>query len=182
MERLILVKHGRPVIAPGRPRSSWRLSAEGRAAARRLAARLDPLSPARLVSSAEPKAAETARILGEALGLSAAVDPDFGEHRADEGAFLAPEVFEAEVAALFARPAHRVMGEETGAAARARFATALARHGLPDGDTAIVVAHGRIITLWLSQELGLEPMAFWRRLGLGCAAVVEGGRCEILEP
>ena len=63
-----------------------------------------------------------------------------------------------------------------------RFAEALARRGLPGGGTPIVVAHGRIITLWLAPRLGLEPLAFWQALKPGCAVVVEADRHELIVP
>ena len=178
----MLVKHGKPVIEPHRPRSSWRLSQGGRAAATRLAVKLAPLAPTRLFASPEPKAADTAKVLSEALDLTPTIDPGFGEQRADDNAFVSPEAFEANVAAMFAEPDALILGEETGAAARERFDAALARHDLPGADTAIVVAHGRIITLWLTHRLSVEPMSFWRRLGLGCAAILDGDRCDIVEP
>jgi broad specificity phosphatase PhoE len=159
--RLILVKHGKPMIEPDRPRSTWRLSDEGREAAARLAERLAPLSPASLFASAEPKAVETAEAMGAVLGLAPRIEHGFGAQRADENPFGTPETFEAQVAALFADPDRLVLGEETGADARSRFEAALSRHGLPGAETSVVVAHGRIITLWLSDRLGFEPFAFW---------------------
>jgi len=180
--RLILVKHGQPQIEPTVPRSLWWLSEAGMEQAGRLAERLAPLAPTQLYSSREPKASQTADALGARLGLANVVEPGFGEHKADEDPFDSQAGFEAKVARLFARPDLLAMGEETGQAARARFAETLARRGLPGGATAVVVAHGRIITLWLAPRLGLEPMAFWTSLGTGCAVVVDGEGCELIVP
>jgi broad specificity phosphatase PhoE len=180
--RLILVKHGQPEIEPALPRSVWWLSEAGKEQAERLAERLAPFAPTQLFSSREPKAAQTADALGRRLGLANMIEPGFGEHRADEDPFDSQAGFGAKVARLFARPDELVMGEETGRAARARFAEALARRGLPGGETAVVVAHGRVITLWLAPRLALEPMAFWKRLATGCAVVVEGEGHELIVP
>ncbi|MBS0331134.1 MAG: histidine phosphatase family protein [Proteobacteria bacterium] len=180
--RLILVKHGRPEIEPNLPRSVWWLSEAGREQAGRLAERLAAYAPDALFSSREPKASQTAEVLGARLGLANVVEPGFGEHRADEDPFDSQAGFEAKVARLFARPDEPAMGEETGAAARARFAEALARRGLPGGRTAVVVSHGRIITLWLAPRLGLEPMRFWTRLKPGCAVVVGAEGHELIVP
>ncbi|HEY9233594.1 MULTISPECIES: histidine phosphatase family protein [Phenylobacterium] len=180
--RLILVKHGRPQIAPDQPRSHWALSPEGRIDARSLARKLGPLAPDRLACSPEPKARDTALAMGLELGLTPIEDAGFREQEADHNPFVAQEVFEAQVARMFARPGELVMGEETGDAAQARFGAALGR--LEAATTPIIVAHGRVITLWLSRRLGFEPMPFWKRLGLGTAAVIDiaGGEVDFVDP
>jgi broad specificity phosphatase PhoE len=178
--RLILVKHGMPQIEPERPRSSWMLSEMGRAVAARAGEALARYAPDRLLSSAEPKAAETARALAPAFGLAPEVDPGFGEHRADDDPFESAAAFEAKVVRLFADPVGLVMGEETGEAARLRFDAALGRIG--PAKTAVVVAHGRVITLWLSHRLGFDPMPFWKAFSFCHAAVLEHDRLEIAAP
>jgi probable phosphoglycerate mutase len=178
---LILVKHGAPNIVPDQPRSSWTLSPEGRDAARRLAAKLAAYDPQALFASTEPKAAETAAVIGHALGLTAVFDDGFGEHRADEKPFGTEAEFRADVARLFAEPDALVMGEETGAAARSRFDTALQRAGALER-TTVVVAHGRVITLWLSARLGLDPLPSWTRLGLAHAVMIRGDSYEFVAP
>lgn len=178
--RLILVKHGMPQIVEDQPRSSWRLSEFGRAGAVRAADGLARLSPDRLLSSAEPKAAETAEAMAPRFGLTPQVDADFGEHRADEAPFGTAAAFEADVAALFADPVGLVMGEETGLAARSRFDAAIARIG--PAKSAVVLAHGRVITLWLSHRLGFDPLPFWKSLSFCHAAVLEGDRLELVVP
>jgi probable phosphoglycerate mutase len=176
--RLILVKHGQPLIEPARPRSQWELSDAGREAAMRLAGVLARFEPCALFASPERKAADTAAAIGAVLGLPVEVDAGFGEHRADEKPFGTEAAFLAEVAALFAQPEALVMGEETGAAARARFDTALRR---TEGEgTRIVVAHGRVIALWLSGKLGIDPWPFWRALGVGEAVVVGAAGYEMV--
>ncbi len=180
--RLILVKHGKPQIVEAEPRSSWPLSEEGRVAARALAAKLADLTPSRLFASPEIKAADTAREMGRLLDLAVEIVPDLGEHRADDKPFGTQAAFEADVARLFAEPAALVMGEETGDAAYARFDAAMARIAPRVGETALAVSHGRIITLWLSRRLGVEPMAFWKRLGLATAVVVTAQGHGIVDP
>jgi broad specificity phosphatase PhoE len=179
--RLILVKHARPVIEPGGPPSTWRFSEAGRMAAGALAAKLARFTPARLVASPEPKALATAQAIGAVLSLPVATDPGLVEHRADSVPFLEEDRFLALVERMFAAPDRLVMGEETGKAARARFAAAMTR--ISGDGTRVIVAHGRVITLWLSHRLGLEPMPFWRSLGLASAAVLseDGERLEAIE-
>lgn len=179
--RLILVKHGKPEVVEDQPRSSWALSDEGRAKASSLAQKLQAFAPVRLFASAEIKAADTARVMGAVLDLPVTIDAGFGEHRADAKPFGTQAAFEADVARLFADPAVLVMGEETGDAAHDRFDAALSRIAPASAETTVVVAHGRIITLWLSRRLGFEPMPFWRRLGLTSAAVATADGFEIVD-
>jgi broad specificity phosphatase PhoE len=94
------------------------------------------------------------------------------EHHADNGPFNTQEDFEGRVERMFSRPHELMMGEETGLAARLRFDGAVARlQSGPEG-TKVIVAHGRVITLWLSHRLGFDPMPFWRRLAPTSAAVL----------
>lgn len=170
--RLILVKHGKPRIEPDQPRSEWGLSDAGRAAAASLASKLAAYAPRGLHTSPEPKAHETAAVLGGVFGLTPVVDSHLHEHRADFNPFTIQLEFEALVVRMFAQPQTLVMGEETGRAAHDRFVAAVARIQAEGEGTQAVVAHGRIITLWLSRKLGRDPVTLWRRLGFATAAVL----------
>ena len=174
--RLIFVKHGQPQIVAGQPPSSWALSAEGLSAAAALAQRLSVFAPATLWTSPEPKARDTALAMGRVFGLAVTIDAGLAEHHADSSPFSTQDEFELRVERTFSRPEELVMGEETGLAARLRFDAAMTR--ISEGKGAkVIVAHGRVITLWLSHRLGFEPMPFWRRLALSSAAVLdEDGR------
>lgn len=178
LARLILVKHGKPTIVPEIPRSKWRLSEEGREAARRFAAVLAPYDPAAVFASPEPKAHDTARAMAEALGLPVSVDDDLCEQRADENPFVSPAEIEAQILKALQNPDQLILGEETGAAARARFDRAMTR--VAGEGTRVVVAHGRVITFWLSARFGFDPVPFWKSLGFNQGVVVEGGRWEIV--
>ena len=174
---LIFVKHGQPQIVVGDPPSSWALSPEGRLAAKALAERLSAFAPAALWVSPELKARETALAMGQVFGLPSVVDEGLAEHRADNIPFTTQEAFEARVERMFDRQEELIMGEETGLAARLRFDAAMARIQPSGPGPKVIVAHGRIISLWLSHRLGFDPMPFWRRLALASAAVLsEDGR------
>jgi broad specificity phosphatase PhoE len=178
--RLILVKHGKPAIVPEAPRSRWRLSDEGRATAEALAGKLAPYEPAAVFASPEPKAHDTARAMAGAWGLPVAVDDDLAEQRADQNPFVAPAEIEALILRALQNPDDLILGEETGAAARDRFDAALVRIAAAGQGTKVVVAHGRIITFWLSARLGLDPVPFWKSLGFTQAVVVDGADWEIV--
>lgn len=171
--RLILVKHGLPRLEPGAPPSSWELAQEGREQAQRLAGRLAEFSPTAIVSSLEPKAAQTADILASELGLVAGRDACIGEQLNDSGPFTDPATFQAAVARMFSEPARLVMGEETADEAYNRFSAAIERQLLAHPLGALVaVSHGRVISLWISRRYDIDPLPFWRALVLGSAVVV----------
>ena len=170
---LILVKHGAPRLEPGTPPSQWALGPEGRDQAERIAGKLADFSPSAVVSSLEPKAVETAAVIAGAFGLVAELDAGLGEQRNDEGPFTDAARFQAAVGQMFARPRDVVMGEESADEAHARFAGALERQlAAHPSQTLVAVTHGRVMTLWASRRLGLDPMPFWRALTLGAALVV----------
>jgi len=179
VSRLILVKHAMPAVDPTRPAPTWLLSDTGRDGARAFASRLSPFAPSRIVASVEPKAAETARILGGELSLPVAADRRLVEHRREGAGYQERVVFEAQIAALFAHPDQRVFGAESADEAEARFAAAVADHAQ---DGLVVVAHGTVISLWVSRRFGVEPMTLWSALTLPSAVVADeaAGRYEII--
>lgn len=178
---LILVKHGKPAIMPEVPRSQWLLSEEGRASATRLAGKLTGFDPQFLFARPELKAHDTAAAMGEVLGLPVRIDKDLAEHRADDNPFVSQAEIETLIERALREPDDLVMGEETGAAARTRFAEAMGRVAAAGEGTKVVVAHGRIISLWLSAQLAIDPVPFWRRLGFTSGAVIVEDGFEIID-
>jgi broad specificity phosphatase PhoE len=133
------------------PAAEWELSAEGREAARALAARLAPVP--RVLSSPEPKALDTARPLAAESGVELEVDerlrevaratnlPTYDEHRQAVRRYLAGDV---------------VDGWEAAADARRRFAAAV--EGV---DAAAVVTHATVLALFLGYDAER-----WERIAL----------------
>src|SRR5262249_23572282 len=160
-----------PQIDPAAPSKEWRLSAEGWGTASRLAHKLAAFGPGRVVASPEPKATDTGRVIAEAIDWPFAIEPGLAEHSRDTRGVPPQDEVEAKIERLFGEPSALVYGEETADAAHARFAAAIERHR--GADTLMAVCHGTVITLWVSRRFGLEPMAFWRRLGLPCAVVID---------
>lgn len=165
--RLLLIRHSAPEIVPGAPARDWRLSAEGRRRCDALARRVAAYAPRVLVTSVEPKARETAELVGARLGMPVETAAGLHEHERDNVGYLGREAFEAAVAEFFARPDALVLGRETAAQALARFSRAvdavLAAH--PTG-TLAVVTHGTVLTLFVAARAGIEPLPFWRGLVL----------------
>lgn len=174
MPYLVLVRHSLPEIDPARPARTWELSAEGRRRCAALAQQLAPYVPARLSASPEPKAAETARLAGEQLGVPATIVDGLEEHHRATSPFVGAEQFQRTIAAFFAEPERLVFGEETADEAEARFSAALdgllAAH---PGHNHVVVAHGTVIALFVSRRAGVEPLGLWRQLGLPSLVALE---------
>ena len=184
MRTLLLIRHSAVEIDPAKPAHEWVLSAEGRRRCYELAAGLARYDPAVFVTSTEPKALETGRLLAEALEKPWTTAVGLHEHERHSTPYFAdPAAFEAAVAQFFARPDEVVLGEETAEGARGRFVAAvdevLAAH--PTGNVAIV-SHGTVITLFLSHyNSHLDPFSLWRSLTLPCYFVVAAPGMGLVE-
>lgn len=148
-----LLTHPEVVVDPVTPVPDWSLSAAGRARAERLAALPWVAGLARLVSSAERKACETAEVLARAHGLPWTVDAELGENDRSATGFLPPAEFERVAEEFFARPDESVRGWESARHAQRRVVRVVRRH-TADGDGAVgFVAHGAVGTLlWCDLE------------------------------
>ncbi len=171
---LVLVKHALPVQDPDVPASRWTLSDEGRGRCVALADHLARFGPSTVHTSAEPKAAETARLVARRLGVNTRVQEGLEEHHRDDAPFFHdPDDFDEAVRCLFTAPDELVYGSETANEALARFEQALlfAVEQEPGSDT-VVVTHGTVITLFLARHASVDPMETWRLLGLPSCAVL----------
>lgn len=168
MPHLILIKHSQPALDPAQPAQFWALSAEGRRRCAPLARRLALYRPDVLISSIEPKAISTAELLAGHLARSTAAAPGLHEHDRTNVPFHdSVEAFQAEVRRFFEHPADLVFGGETADAAHTRFGDAV--HAALDAhprQTVAIVAHGTVITLFVTRLHGLDPYLFWLSLGL----------------
>lgn len=174
MNPLVFIRHAAPETDSTAPASEWRLSHGGRAAARALAEELRPLGLTRLISSFEPKAVETAQILGRELLIPTVIAAGLHEHdRSNMGFVPARERFEALLGELFAQPTERVFGLESADEAYARFETAVTRLLEENpGETLGIVSHGTVISLLLSRANDLDGFAFWQGLSMPGVKVV----------
>ena len=166
MNNLILVRHSEPKIEPDKPASTWRLSERGRTKAKLLADELRVFTPTSIWCSKEPKAIETAQILAGALHLSVNIADGLEEHhRSSVPYFPTHDEFEQAVQQFFLNPQQLVLGDETAHQALQRFTAAINRIIATDtADTAIVVTHGTVMTLYMASVSGVESICFWRNL------------------
>ena len=181
--KLVLVRHSVPEIIPTVPASEWQLSDEGRRRCIKLAERLAVYAPAVIVASQEPKAIETGQIVAGILGMPFETALHLHEHeRRNVGLFDTREQFEAKVARLLEHPGEVVFGQETGDEACDRFAAVIADvlEGHPSGNLA-VVSHGTVMTLFVARAAGIDPVPFWKGLGLPAFTVLSCPDFDLLE-
>lgn len=158
---LILVRHGRPEIDPNVPPPKWNLHPDGRIAVGALAEALAQFSPSAIISSAEPKAMQTAEIIAGRSALAVEVDPDLCEQKRPSFAFSAEDEFRARMSAIFAHPGMSAPGDESADQARDRLAATLA---CQTARPLVAVTHGTVLSLVLAQRLGLDAHDLWRSL------------------
>jgi broad specificity phosphatase PhoE len=167
MRRLILIKHSMPVVEPDVPAPQWQLSDVGKRRAAKLADAVAGMGATSLHSSDSPKAVETAEIIAARTELPLKINPDFKEHIRDDMPFGSDAWWRASVLDAIRRPEELVIGSETTGDAGRRFAAAVksAAAGSPPGDM-VIVAHGTIISMFVSQLIGADPVPIWESLGL----------------
>jgi broad specificity phosphatase PhoE len=185
VRKLLLVKHAVPDIVPTLPAHAWHLSADGQRRCLLLARLLAPYCPATIVSSREPKAAETAAHVATHLHTSWRLGEGLHEHNRAHVGYLTREHFDHAVAAFFSHPDELCFGQETAHQARVRFHTAIDTL-LCDTSAGnlIVITHGTVITLFVAHHTGLPAFPLWQRLGLPSFVVLtlpEFGLVEIVE-
>ncbi len=174
MRKLILIRHSISKVDPAKPAGEWALSAEGRQRCKPAAELLAPYRPGVVVTSREPKAAETGQLIAEALGLRCTTADGLHEHdRKGVGYLRTQEEFEQRVAHLFACPGQTVFGRESADEAHARFSRAvsdaLAQY---PGENVAIATHGTVMALFVARAAGLDPFEFWKQLTMPSLVVM----------
>ena len=179
---LILVKHSLPEIVENVPAQDWKLSDDGRVCAQQLAARLNQYQPEVIVSSVEPKAKETAEIIARKHNLELQIVEGLHEHDRSKVAYLLKDEFQAAVREFFEKPDTLVFGSETADACHARFQQAV--HSILDQNldaTVVIVAHGTVISLFVSRLTGISDLLLWHELGLPSFLVIDVQSATLIE-
>lgn len=160
---LHLVRHGPPLIQPGRPAHTWPLDPSQTEGMQRLRKVLRSRAPsAAWHSSDEPKAVATAQLLTSG---SVCTWPALREaHRSDW--FATHEEFQAAVLDAFDEPARPARpGWEPLDRTRHRISTAVADLVDQGGDQLVLVGHGTAWTLLISELTDSEPdLLAWGKL------------------
>ncbi len=176
MPLLYLIRHPHTQVDLNTPVAEWDLSPEGRAQVEALIAAPFWRHVAALYPSAERKAIQPAERVAAYGGQP--VRPLSALNEVDRSAYSAPDqaAYVAAVEAFFAHREERYRGWETAAAALARFqagiADVLARHDEPE--SAAVITHGLVLTLYVAHRRGEAPSpTWWRGLGFCTVAAVD---------
>jgi len=179
---LVLVKHARPEVDPSVPAASWALGVDGMQGSLRLAERLRPLSIDLVVSSVEPKAAETGRLVAEVLDLTWQTGHGLHEHVRRSVGYLSAEAFDASIRRFFSTPASVVFGDESADAAFSRFSGGVdAVVRTHRGKRLCIVAHGTVISLFVGRRFGVDEWATWKALGTPGYVVVDRRSRSVVE-
>ena len=119
-----------------------------------------------MVSSEEPKAAETAESAAGCLELGCSVYPGLHEHDRTGAPFLGDEEF-GRPEVFLEKPDRLVWGNEAAEKAGGRFEGAV--RGVLDQrkeEVVAMVAHGTVISLLVARHDDTDAFGFWRGLGL----------------
>lgn len=181
-KHLILVKHSLPKIVENIPAREWRLSGEGQIRAHRLAERLSCYQPEVIVSSIEPKAQETAEIVARRNNLEFHIVEDLHEHDRSKTSYLSKDEFQSSVRIFFENPNVLVFGSETADQCYIRFHQAVHSVLNTHGDKSIVIiAHGTVISLFVSRLTGISDLSLWNELGLPSFVVLDMQSNSLIE-
>ena len=174
MPKLILIKHAAPQVKPGLPPETWALSDKGRQQCKPLAEVIRPYAPAVVLTSLEPKAAQTGEIVAGELAVPFATVAGLHEHDRSNVPHMQSREFISLVELFFRKPKELVLGRESADQAQSRFELALqgvlARY--PDQNVA-VVSHGTVIALLLAKYGAGNGFELWRKMGLPSYAVID---------
>lgn len=179
---LILVKHSLPKIIKNIPARDWKLSVEGQIRAQRLAERLNQYQPEVIVSSIEPKARETAEIIARKHNLEFYIVDGLHEHDRSKTSFLTKDEFEIVIHEFFENPDVLVFGSETANQCHMRFHRAV-YSVLNDHEnrTIVIVAHGTVISLFVSRFVGISGLDLWNELGLPSFVILDMQSSTLVE-
>ena len=183
MSQLLLAKHTYPEIQPDVPAKHWLLGDKGRAQSLLLAEQLRAYRPEIIVTSEEPKAAETGEIIADALDLPCRSAPGLHEHdRAGVPYFADIAEFEAAVKRFFENPAERVFGGESADDTKQRFVSAVQEvFTAHPTQTVVIVAHGTVNTLFARAFNLVNPFELWKSWPLAGYAVLSRPEFRLLE-
>jgi broad specificity phosphatase PhoE len=150
--------------------------------ANQLAERLNQYQPEVIVSSVEPKAKETAEIIARKHNLELQIVEGLHEHDRSKVAYLPKDEFQVAVRAFFEKPDRLIFGSETADQCHARFQRAV--HSILDQNldkTVVIVAHGTVISLFVSRLTGISDLFLWNELGLPSFVVIDLQSAVLIE-
>jgi len=165
--RLILVRHSISAVDVSVPPSQWPLSDPGVEAVGGLARTLADREISDIVSSAEPKAAGTARELARLLDRGWSTASGLHEHERERMDWYGDEVWHAQLRKFFDNPDDVVFGLESARQTLDRFSAAVdnvLREVDGNDGPVVIVSHGTVMSLFIARQQGVDPYSIWRAL------------------
>jgi 2,3-bisphosphoglycerate-dependent phosphoglycerate mutase len=185
MVNLILVRHSEPAWDPEIPPSRWLLTERGRHRSKLLGEYLGTRKIGQIFASSELKAIETAEIAAGFAGISLVnTDHDLREHDRDETrVVLTSSERRSLIIECLRRPETLIHGSVTVGTARRRFGKAVFRLMENATDqTVAIVAHGTVISSYVGELIGIDPVPIWDSMGLpGFVEIDWSNPTEILD-
>lgn len=166
MGYLCLIRHSQPEIVPGVPAREWKLSEEGRRRCKGLAKIVTAYTPDTVITSQEPKAFETGKIIAEQLQIPVFPAENLHEHERSRVPFQGRDEFTDTVKGFFEHPDQLIFGDETAEQASMRFDNAVQKVLREYTSNNVIVAHGTVIALFTARYTHLEAFSIWSRMGM----------------
>jgi broad specificity phosphatase PhoE len=123
----------------------------------------------------------TARLAARELGCTAETVSGLHENDRTGLPVLPTPEFRERMRQFFAHANEHFMGDETADQAYQRFDRAVHTVIEQHAGTIVVVAHGAVITLFVSRHAGLEPFALWEQLDLPAYVVMSLPGLSLIE-
>lgn len=172
--QLILVRHAQTIPVPEVESAAWELADTARDECRRLALKLAPLRPDRIITSDHHKCVTTGSFLAEDLDLPCETVTGLEEHDRSGVPFIDdPQEWLTTLGRLFERPDEVVLGSETANEALERFGAAVRREVERRPDELLIMAtHATVMALFVARTNRLDPWEFWQTIEMPEAIVL----------
>lgn len=165
MSEIVLIRHAKTTPDPNSSAKDWSLAVGAEEACMELVGRLEPTQLTKLISSIEPKAHNTAKLLATQLGCKVSQAENLHEQDRSGAPFLSETAFQNNMRQNFEHPNELIWGKETTAEALSRFTTTLKQ--LVDehpNEKLGIVTHGTVISLLVAKYNFIDGYDFWQKL------------------
>lgn len=170
--KIILVRHAQTNINPEVNSTQWILSDNGRQAAVSLAGNAIFEGTEAIYSSLQPKAIETAEIIGDALKLPVGKEEELAELSSVTNGFI--DDYAGTVHRLYTGEIQNINGGETLDQALSRFNRAIGvvatRHAR--ADKIVIVSHANVLSLFSAQYSEMKAIDLHNSITMPDAAVL----------
>ncbi len=170
--KLILVRHAQTTIDKNIVSTEWRLSEQGQAAALTLAQTGIFAVAAAIYSSLQPKAIETAAIIGATIGVDPKQEQGLAELSSVTTGFI-PDYADT-MHRLYAGEIDSINGGETLNEALERFSETIGQIAVRhSGQTVVIVSHANVLSLYSAAHSDHEAIDLHNTIAMPDVAVMD---------